>query len=469
MNENDAYIFDVEKPDSWVFTGEPVWISGWFLTKTGAIFSDIRALIAGVPHMGILGMPRPEIEQQYRGFTGLPHAGFLLRVAPPRGATDLRIELLDAGHHWVEIWRSPIKVRKGPSRPAHYNPALLPDHLHRLLQARRADPAGGLNLLATKLILEGAAVPLDTLPNPPFYGALEKPELIGGSQYGKVRVEGWIIHQEQRIRRLVASTHPLVENELDYGDRERAEAALLFPGHPHAGRSQYFGMLDLDEFAPGPAVIKMFAELEDGTCHLVFTRRFHVRACPVWERPLPVFQRREFLDCFLALRTAARELHVGMGGVAAQWHALKSAHKLCRRESPLLIPVLTSQREPYEIWQQNNALTPRLVEALAVAAHKIGAGPAFTVLVDTHNCTQIQVDFLATSLLAQIYPHWQAHFVGPLIPARPDLRFHQHATSNHDTIITSGLNLVLENSTGSHLCFLPGHSQLSPDALLEIA
>jgi len=75
VNENDAYIFDVENPGSWVFTGEPVWISGWFLTKTGAIFSDIRTIIAGVPHMGILGMPRPEIEKQYRGTTGLPHAG----------------------------------------------------------------------------------------------------------------------------------------------------------------------------------------------------------------------------------------------------------------------------------------------------------------------------------------------------------------------------------------------------------
>ena len=468
MNENDAYIFDVENPGSWVFTGEPVWISGWFLTKTGAIFSDIRAIIAGVPHMGILGMPRPEIEKQYRGTTGLPHAGFLLHVQPPLGATDLRIELLDAGHHWVEIWRRPIKVRKGPGRPAHYNPALLPDHLHRLLQARRADPTTSLNQVATKLMLEGAAVPLDTLPNPPFYGALEKPELVGGSQYGKVRVEGWIIHREQRIRRLVASTHPLVENELDYGDRERAEAALLFPDHPYAGRSQYFGMLDLDEFAPSPAVIKLFAELEDGTNHLVFTRRFHVRACPVWERPLPVFQRREFFDSFLALRTAARKLDIGMGGIVAQWRALKSAHNLCRRDAPLVIPTHLSQRDPYLLWQQNNQLTPRLVEVLKDAAHKLGDAPVFTVLVDTSNCTQAHIDSLSLSLLAQIYPHWEAHFVGSADPTGSDARYRKHSVKRPATI-TSGLNSVIETSRGTHLIFLPGHSQLSPDALLVIA
>jgi len=35
----------------------PTWISGWFLSKTGAVFSDIRAVIDGVPYLGVLGMP----------------------------------------------------------------------------------------------------------------------------------------------------------------------------------------------------------------------------------------------------------------------------------------------------------------------------------------------------------------------------------------------------------------------------
>ena len=29
VNENDSYIFEVELPAQWVFSGEPTWISGW--------------------------------------------------------------------------------------------------------------------------------------------------------------------------------------------------------------------------------------------------------------------------------------------------------------------------------------------------------------------------------------------------------------------------------------------------------
>jgi GT2 family glycosyltransferase/glycosyltransferase involved in cell wall biosynthesis len=468
VNENDAYIFDVEEPRQWDFTGERVWISGWFVSKVGAVFSDVRAVIDGVPHLGILGMPRPEIERRYHPSVRLPHAGFLLRLQPPRGARELRLELLDAGHRWVEIWRTQLNVTGGPSTPGTYQSALLPDHLHRLLQACRADPSAGLIPLADELAREGAAVPLDTLPNPPFFGALEKPELVGGTQYGKVRVDGWLIHQQQRIVRLIGSTHPLVENELEYGNLERREAAQLFPDHPHAGRSQYLGMLDIDERAPGPAIIKLFAELEDGTRHLVFARRFHPRACHVWERPLPEFDRRSFLGCALALRAAARRLGVGLGPVATQWRALQAAYALYRREAPAVIAPDTSHQDPYIAWQHDNRLTPRLMEILSASARQFGTpGPKFLLLVATHDCTAEQVDALAQSLSAQIYPQWEACFAGPLAPSAPDPRF-SHRQGVTPTSAIGELNSAAQASAATLLAFVPGHARLSPDALLEI-
>ena len=101
MNENASYIFDIEEPSQWTFPGDPVWISGWFLSKTGAVFSDIRAVIDEVPYLGIFGLPREQIERQHRGYFGLPHAGFSLRLQPPQGSRLLKIELLDAGRNWV--------------------------------------------------------------------------------------------------------------------------------------------------------------------------------------------------------------------------------------------------------------------------------------------------------------------------------------------------------------------------------
>ncbi len=469
MNENDAYIFEVEEPREWVFKGDPVWISGWFLAKTGAGFSDIRAVIDGMPHLGILGLPRPEIEERHRGQAGLPHAGFLLRITPPISARTLRLELLDAGHRWVEFWRTSIKVTHGGPAGGRYDPRLLPDHLHRLLQARRAGAGTDLAPLADQLALEGAAGVLDTLPNPPFFGALEKPELVGGTQYGKIRVEGWIIHQEQRIVRLTGSTHPLVENEFAYGHLERPAAAALFPQNPRAARSQYFGLLDIDENAPGPAGIKMFAELEDGTRHLVFARRFHPRACHVWEQPLPAFDRREFVHCVLTLHRAAGRRDIRLGAPGAQWRALRSAYALYRREAPAIIPPESARPEPYGAWQAAGRLTPRLRAALARAAEKIAAdGPIFSVLIDARGCTPAQLTALAASLAAQIYPRWEARFVGAANPAPGDPRCHTEPCAGPKDMVRA-LNAAAALAHGTLLTLLPGHSRISPDALLEIA
>lgn len=468
MNENSAYIFDVEEPREWVFRNEPVWISGWFLSKVGAVFSDIRAVIDGVPHLGIFGLPHEHAEKRHRGYAGLPHAGFLLRVNPPQSAREIRIELLDAGHHWVEIWRTPIKVVKGQNTIGRFNLQVLPDQLRRLLQARRADPQADLAPLASQLALEAASTPLDTLPNPPFFGALERPELLGGTQFGKVRVEGWIIHQTQRIKRLIGSTHPLIENELDYGDRPRPEAADLFPGHPYAARSQYFGMLDIDETAPTPAIIKLWAELEDGTRHLVFARRFYPRACHIWEQPLPAFERGEFFRCARLLWEAAGRHHIRLGPLRARWQSFAAAYRLFRRDAPAHLPPAANP-DPYHGWQQANRLTPRLRERLTASVANLGAkGPKFTLLIDARDATPEQLGRLTASLRAQLYPRWEARFVATTAPAPGDERCRFEACRGPQDFVRA-LNAAAHQAAGDWLALLPGHSQLAPEALLELA
>ena len=470
MNENDSYIFDVELPATWVFAGEPTWISGWFLSKNGAGYGDIRAVTGGVTHLGILGLPRPEIEQRHRGRVGLPYAGFVLQVRPPRGARELRLELLDAGGRWVEFWRTKIKVASGPRPGGRLNAGIVPDQLRKLLQARRTDPTGSLAPLARRLADESAVVPLDSLPNPPFFGALEKPLLTGGSQFGKVSVEGWIIHKEQRIRRLIASTHPLVEVEMDYGDRERLDAGAMFPGHPHAVRSQFFGMVDIDEQAVDPACLKIFADLEDGTRHLVFLKRFYQRGCAQLERPLPVFSHVTFLEVALAFATACRAEGIRLGGLGDYWTQCRTAYRLFRQFAPTsLAQASPTASDAYAVWQQANALTPRLRALLTASGQKTAAGgPRFALLVDTRSGTPGQVRALADSLRAQIYPHWQACFVGPTPAPGGDARL-KTETPAGPKLFVAALNTAAQAVAGTHLALLPGHSRLSPDALAEIA
>lgn len=470
MNENDAYIFDVEEPRQWVFKGEPVWISGWFYSKSGAVFSDIRAIIDGVTCLGIFGLPRENLERQYRGAFTLPHIGFSLLVRPPRGARTLKLELLDAGGRWVEFWRTDISVLAGPKPGASLNAGIVPDQLHKLLQARRADPTGDLLPLARTLAREASVVLLDTLPNPPFFGALEKPLLIGGTQFGKLRVEGWIIHQEQRIRRLIASTHPLAESEMDYGDRERGEVKDLFPDHPHALKSQYFGMVDIDERAGDPVCLKIFAELEDGTRHLVFVRRFYQRGCNQWERPLPAFSRNGFVEIVRTFIAGCRAEGIRLGSWGDFGKSCREGYRLFRRFAPTTVarPALVAA-DPYPAWASANRLTPRLRHALDAAAKKLGpAGPRFVLLVDSRGCTPGQLQELADSLFTQIYPHWQLCFVGNVAAPVGDPRLKSAPAGDPKDFIRT-LNTAAHQAQGTHLALLTGHSRLSSDALVEIA
>jgi glycosyltransferase involved in cell wall biosynthesis len=473
MNENSAYFFDVEEPKTWVFEGQPTWVSGWFLSKTGAVFSDIRGVIDGVPYLGILGLPREHIERQHRGYFGLPHAGFILQLTPPLGAKLLRLELLDAGNHWVEIWRTPIEVRQGPPPGATLDSELIPLILEKLLQAQRAHPQGDLVPLASRLAAEAAAVPLDTLPNPPFFGALENPGRIGGTQFGKLRLEGWIIHLDQRITRLYATTHPLVENLVAYGDRPRPEAGALFPHHPYAARSQFFGMADVDELVPNPVCLKIFAELEDGTRHLVFTRRFHQHRCEEQEQPLPEFGWAAFARAVRALRTGGHARHVRHGSLKTLWPALRTGYRKFRRHAPASLAHLARREdEPYAAWQRANRLTPRLTQRMQASVSALPPdAPSFTLLIETTRCTAAQLDELMASLRAQLYPRWQAWLVGPDVPpatAAGESRCrHERWASPAD--VTRARNAAVHQSTSSHVALLPGHSRLPPDALLHVA
>ena len=468
MNENDAYIFDVEQPRDWTFTGEPFWVEGWFLSKTGAVFSDIRAVIDDLPYLGILGLPRPEIENRYRGWTGLPHAGFVLLLSPPANSRTLRLELLDAGHRWVEFWRAEITVRGRHSAPPRYRVELLPDHIHRLLQQRRANPASDIDLLATELLLEGTAIPLNTLPNPPFYGALEKPQLVGGTQYGKLRIEGWILHEKQRIVRLLGSTHPTVENELDYGQRERPDVTQQFAGHPNSSHPQYFGMLDIDETAPGPTAILIFAELEDGSRHLVFARRFYPRACTVWEQPLPEFSWSEFIRCAFALRRVGRAFGIIIGPPGEVWQSLRQAARLYRQDAPAKIPHSSTESEPYQEWIVANSITPRGHALLTAAAGALPPpAPTVTLLIDGQGCTPTQIAALRISLAAQIYHRWEARLLDAPPGINGDARFHIEPAGTTSRRIPR-LNTAAHNGQGELLTLIPGHARLAPDALLEV-
>lgn len=338
MIETERYTCAVELPQSWDLRTEKTWIMGWFLAKHGAIYTDIRAWLDGDLYLGLLGMPRPEIETPHRGYTGLPHAGFLFLLDPKPGARELRLEVLGPDGNWEEIFRTAVTVAPPatgsplPPPPPALNRFWVPESIYKVLRASN-DP----HLLPDRtsvdaLTLAAAARPLDTLPNPPFFGALEEPDGVTHTQYNKLLVRGWLIHLEKPVKRVYATTHPMEENTIPYG-QYRPDAEGFHPGHFTKGHCQFRGQVDIRADATNPICVKIFAELEDGSRHLVFARRFLQSTCAEKEEFYPPYSLRRFVRTVTALRTGWQRHGVPLPASMEFWLMVWRALRGYQREA----------------------------------------------------------------------------------------------------------------------------------------
>lgn len=478
MNENDAYIFDVETPTEWTFPAGKTWVAGWFLSKKGAVFRDIRLRVGDRIFAGIFGQPRPDLEKRYRGHAGMPHAGFSFLIEPGRGARLLRLELLDQGNHWVEIWRKKIEVKNSPraARP-EIDSRQVPDLLATLLKSVRANPAENLPALARRLVAEAATEPLDVKPSPPFWGALEEPSHLGHSQFGKVPVTGWLIHTEQPIKRLVARADPQMECSLVYG-QARDDAIKLFPQHAQGAQSGFYGLADIVEHRPNPTAILIFAELADGTQHLVFHQHFRQLSCNHKERPYPAFSRALFWEMVQHLRAACRAEHVRVG-LAAFSRAALAAYRDFQAQAPTALPGEGDHAlDPYQCWLRHNELSPVLLAGMRSSATTLAKeATPLAVLADLRGVSGTQALELVASMRAQIFPNWELWLPLPVKPAEDlaralrgvaagDSRLRLREGAGDDI---AALNACARETKADFLALIPGHGRLAPEALLHVA
>jgi len=322
-------------PTGWTFPAGPAWIAGWILDAEGRAPADLRAWVDRRPLLGLHGLPRPEIEQRERGRSGAPFAGFSFLLHPHRGATLLRLEARDAAGEWTEFFRTAITVDPGaPTAPGR---APLANDLARplltLLKLQAATPNAALATLAHETLARQLAEPLESLPNPPFHGALEEPTTTGRLRYGRLSVSGWLAHRTARIVRLTALVDAEQEFTLLHGlPREGIDA--VFADLPGRETSQFLGHVELPAHIATPALLRIFAELDDGTRHLVFARRFEPRVIAGAETALGTLSRSAFARAAWALRRAAEELRLPRAPWRAQVAALREAWAAYAAEAP---------------------------------------------------------------------------------------------------------------------------------------
>ncbi len=482
INENESYLFSVEQPTDWTLKPEQFWITGWFVSKNGLRYTDVRAFIDEVPIMGLFGLPRRDIEATYAHWTQGVHAGFSFRLDPWPGAKLIRLEILNENNDWAEFWRVPITCKgPGPCRKIHptLNPALIKPMLLELLKVTSLTARATRDAHAAKLVRERSVIPLETLPVPPLYGVFEGPHVVGHTQYDKLHIGGWIFHAEQPIRQLIATTDNRTQNNLIHG-LERDDVAALFPDNPRARTPLFRGNVDLPARLAEPVCLKIFAVLENGEKVLAFTKRLYPWTSLEKEQPLPPYSFANYHDLIHAVLRACRHLKVRTGGLSF-WRTGLAVLQLYRHESPEPLPWFGWQKLlPFPSWLAHNSLAPRLSQALVLSAAQLtaGSGPGFALVVDTRSASPDRLARLLVSLRAQLYGRWNLGLLQPsdatpefareltrLAATDPRVRVIIAPDANH----AAALNAAAHTLSDDWLAFPDADGRLSPDALLRVA
>ncbi len=336
MTGAHGWQFSVEiHPPDWRFPSGHSWVAGWIYAGEHRFITDLRAWIDGRAFLGLPGLPKPGLDDKFLGRPGPPYAGFVFRLEPHRGAQLLRLEARDPAGCWTEFFRTAITV--DDQAIPYAAPAALGGRLAELVPAvlrlHAQRPAAPWAVVADEIISSALAEPLNALPVPPFHGALEEPRDTGWLRYGRLSVTGWLAHRTAKIKRITALVDAVQESVLLHA-LPRDDIGGVFADLPGRDRSQFVGHVDLPANQSAPALLKVFAELENGEKHLAFAQRFNPKVIAGAAIALPTLSRTTFARALWALRGAAGRYGVPLGSGQELLRATQLAWQAFLAEAP---------------------------------------------------------------------------------------------------------------------------------------
>jgi len=324
-------------PPDWRFPAGVTWLAGWLWSPENRVVVDLRAWVDGRCFPANWGLPKPGFDETYLKRPGPPYLGFTLPLEPHAGATLLRLQVRDQGGSWTDLFHTPITVDPAaiPCPPPPALPALVPALLDRLLRLQHRHRTRPLAALADEVVSGVLTEPRNVQPSPPFFGALEAPRDLGWVRFGRLSITGWLAHRTQRITRLTAIVDPQQEGALLLGlKRTDLHTEAAFADLVNLGNSAFVGHVDLPADTPVPALLKVFAELDNGERHFVFSQRFTPRIIAGAEASLPPRSLVTFARAAWALRGAAQRHGLPRGTWAELTPALRTAWAAYAVEAP---------------------------------------------------------------------------------------------------------------------------------------
>lgn len=244
-------------------------LSGWCLPRPGVKIAELRLRADGQVRLLTYGHPRPDIAAA-AGHAGdfLP-VGFDLETHLPAGRTRLVFEALGETADWMPITWVELNIASARMPSAQHAPALQPIR----------ELAGGVKRLIARLTgpTDQAKIWREAVRYPalPFHGFWDEPSAVVQPVYGGTAVRGWLFHETAEIRRVVASFGLTDWLHLVHGNESEA-IHRTFPRSPAARMCAISGFVTIPRQVAQPLTLRIWAELADGSWHLVYVRRCQV-------------------------------------------------------------------------------------------------------------------------------------------------------------------------------------------------
>lgn len=224
--------------------GRVVWLRGWLVGKPGFRFVDVRARGPGGFHLGVLGLPRFDLAAHFHSPHSWLPAGFAVGVPLAHGPATLHLEAQDEHGDWVAL-----------------------QTISFVVAADGAAEAGTLGLVAP----QPGGSRTERTPHLPFHGHLDQPGVDTIRRHGGLTVFGWLLHASAPLRRVTATLDGLTFFPLHHSLADAALAEELLLGSARPARLR--GHVPAPVTLARPALLRIYAQLDDGSVHLCFAKR----------------------------------------------------------------------------------------------------------------------------------------------------------------------------------------------------
>lgn len=328
MHETPHGFFHLDRPaDGAPPAAGPVRLAGWAAGTAGRHFVDLRVRHGDAVHPVVYGFPRADLAAFFQLDAPFLPGGFEVTLALPAGTAAIRFEALDITGHWHALHTETLTCADSAIGAAVADLAaeILPhDFARALLGTLRA---ADRDSVADAARAAAAALPQPAVlrfPHQPFHGHLHQPTLSERVLFGRLRIEGWLFHETQAIRRVTATVDLQTAQDLQLGGRKDYVAAM-YPDFPQAADCRIDGLIDIPVQLPNPLCVRIYAELADGSWHLCQVQRLHSWDQETEKQPLAPFRLSTYLRAVRALDQACRTRGFRVPWTRPFWRGLRSA------------------------------------------------------------------------------------------------------------------------------------------------